>query len=61
MYVPLKLPKPKVPEYLKSTVKSGADEFVESFLKLNFPNTELNVWGGGGKSDGKLSFERQFS
>jgi hypothetical protein len=33
MYVPPKPAKPKVPEYLKSTVKSGADDFVEPFLK----------------------------
>lgn len=36
MYVPPKPPKLKVPEYLKSTVKAGADEFVESFLRPRF-------------------------
>lgn len=33
IYVPPKPPRPKVPEYVKSMVKSRADEFVESFLK----------------------------
>jgi hypothetical protein len=33
MYVPPKPPKPKVPKYLKSPVKTKADELVESFLK----------------------------
>jgi hypothetical protein len=36
MYVPPKPAKPKVPEYLQSTVKSKADDFVESFLKPTF-------------------------
>ncbi len=36
IYVPPKPPKPKVPEYLKSFVKTKADDFVESFLKPNF-------------------------
>ncbi len=36
MYVPPKPAKPKVPEYLKSVVKTRADEFVETFLKPNF-------------------------
>ena len=36
MYVPPKPPKPKVPEYLKSVVKTKADDFVETFLKPNF-------------------------
>ena len=36
MYVPPKPAKPKVPEYLKSAVKSKADDFVESFLKPQF-------------------------
>jgi hypothetical protein len=36
MYVPPKPPKPKVPDSVKSVVKTKADEFVESFLKPNF-------------------------
>ncbi len=35
MYVPPKPAKPKVPEYLKSAVKSKTDEFVESFPKTH--------------------------
>ena len=34
--MPPKPPKPKMPEYLKSVVKTKADEFVESFLKPLF-------------------------
>ena len=36
MYVPPEPPKPKVPDHVKSSVKSRADEFVESFLKPQF-------------------------
>jgi hypothetical protein len=36
MYAQPKPAKPKVPEYLKSVVKTKADEFVESFLKPTF-------------------------
>jgi len=36
MYVPPKQAKPKVPEYVKATVKCRADDFVESFLKPQF-------------------------
>lgn len=36
MKIPPKPAKPKVPEYLKSVVKTRADQFVESFLKPHF-------------------------
>ncbi len=36
MKVPPKPPRPKVSEYLKSVVKTKADEFVESFLRPTF-------------------------
>jgi hypothetical protein len=34
MYVPPKPPKPKVPEYLKSVVKTKALKFMESFYTM---------------------------
>ena len=43
MYVPPKPPKAKVPEYLKSVVKTKADEFVESFLKNPGSGSGLNT------------------